>query len=75
MLINHKKIYHQGKQEVKDQQVKTTIEDTFLSHPTYGHRKLALELQMNHKKILRVMHKYGLRAPRLWYTRKFHHTI
>jgi transposase InsO family protein len=32
---------------------------------------ITLELDMNHKKILRVMHKFNLKPPRLWYQKKF----
>lgn len=51
--------------------VKESIEKTFVDNPAYGHRRLALELKMNKKKILRIMHKFGLKPPRLWYTKKF----
>ncbi len=71
MRINHKNIYHHTIQDMKDQIIKKEIEDTFITHPAYGHRRLALELDINHKKILRVMHKYGLKPPRLWYQKKF----
>lgn len=71
MGINRKNIYHKSAKDMKDQKVKNDIEDTFLIHPAYGHRRLALELDLNHKKILRVMHKYGLKPPRLWYQKKF----
>lgn len=71
MKINRKNIYHKQAMDLKDQKVKTEIEDTFLINPAYGHRRLAIELKMNHKKILRVMHKYGLKPPRLWYQKKF----
>jgi putative transposase len=56
---------------MKDKQVKSDIEDTFKDHPAYGHRRLAIELTMNHKKILRIMHKYHIKPPRLWYQKKF----
>jgi transposase InsO family protein len=56
---------------MKDLQTKSTIEETFKMHPAYGHRRLALELKMNHKKILRIMHKFHLTPPRLWYTKRF----
>ena len=71
MNINRKNIYNQSKKDIKDIIVKADIEKTFENHPSYGHRRLALELKMNKKKILRVMHKYGLRPPRLWYQKKF----
>lgn len=71
MNINRKNIYNKNKKDIKDLSVKSDIEDTFIIHPAYGHRRLALELKMNKKKILRIMHKYGLKAPRLWYQKKF----
>lgn len=71
MNINRKNIYNKSKKDIKDMSVKTNIEKTFESHPSYGHRRLALELKINKKKILRIMHKYGLKPPRLWYQKKF----
>jgi len=71
MNINRKNIYQKGIKDMRDQTVKSNIENTFLTHPAYGHRRLALELKINHKRILRVMRKYGLKPPRLWYQKKF----
>lgn len=71
MNINHKNIYHQSKKDMKDLVVKNDIEETFKTHPAYGHRRVALELKVNHKKILRIMHKFNLKPPRLWYQKKF----
>lgn len=71
MNINRKNIYHQSTKNIQDQGIKSEIEDTFTVHPAYGHRRLALELSMNHKKILRIMHKYNLKPPRLWYQKRF----
>lgn len=71
MNINYKNIYHTSVKDVKDRKVKEDIEKTFELHPAYGHRRLALELKMNHKKILRIMHKFHLEPPRLWYAKKF----
>ena len=71
MNINHKNIYHQSKKDIKDNTVKTSVEKTFIDNPAYGHRRLAFELKMNHKKILRIMHKFNLKSPRLWYQKKF----
>lgn len=71
MNINRKNIYNQSKKDIKDMFVKTDIEKTFERHPSYGHRRLALELKINKKKILRIMHKYGIKPPRLWYLKKY----
>lgn len=71
MNINRKNIYNQSKKDIEDMSVKTNIEKTFKRHPSYGHRRLALKLKMNKKKILRIMHKYRLKPPRLWYQKRF----
>jgi len=62
--INRKRIYYQGSQEAKDLATKAQIVATHKTHPAYGHKRLALELKANKKKILRVMHKYGIKPPR-----------
>jgi len=57
MRINTKNIYNQSQKEEKDLLVKKQIEDVFKIHPAYGHRRLAIELEMNKKKIRRIMKK------------------
>jgi len=71
MNISHKNIYYKSKKEIDDLKVKQMIENTFIKHPAYGHRRLALELGMNKKKVLRIMHKFNLKPPRLWYRKRF----
>lgn len=71
MNLNSRNIYHQSKKKIKDLRVKQQIEAVFKKHPAYGHRRLALELKMNKKKIRRIMKKYNLRPPRLWYQKKY----
>jgi len=75
MGINRKNIYHKQLMDIKDQKVKSNIEDTFITHPSYGHRRLGLELDANHKRILRVMHKYNLKPPRLLVPEKVYNKI
>ncbi|MGH2613307.1 MAG: IS3 family transposase [Rhabdochlamydiaceae bacterium] len=67
--VSRKNIYRPSKQEQKDLLLKTAIEEVHKKHPSYGHKRVALELQLNHKKIRRVMRKYGIKPPR----RKVHH--
>ena len=71
MNISSKNIHYQSKKDIKDRKVKKQIEDAFTRHPAYGHRRLALELKMNKKKIRRIMRKFNLKPPRLWYQRKY----
>ena len=62
--INRKNIYRQSELKKRDLKLREKIETTWLTHPAYGHRRLALHLAVNRKRILRVMHKYGLKPPR-----------
>jgi len=71
MGINTKNIYTKNLKEEKDLLVKKQIEGVFKVHPAYGHRRLAIELKMNKKKIIRIMKKYHLKPPRLWYQKKY----
>lgn len=71
MQVNHKNIYHHSKMFVRDLVVKDKINKSFETNPSYGHRRLALDLSMNKKKILRVMHEFSLTPPRLWYQKKY----
>lgn len=71
MKINSKNLYYQSKKEIKDLMVKQQIENVFKKDPAYGHRRLAIHLKMNKKKIRRIMKKFGLRPPRLWYQKKY----
>lgn len=71
MNTNSKNLHYQSKKAIKDLRVKQQIEETFKNHPAYGHRRLAIELKMNRKKIRRVMRKFGLKPPRLWYQKRY----
>lgn len=51
----------------------------WIKHSSYGHKRLGWELKVNHKRVRRVMRKFGLKPPRRkvsFYTTKFtpHHT-
>lgn len=71
MGVNVKNLHYRSKKEPADLEVKKQIEDTFETHPAYGHRRLAIELKMNRKKISRIMRKFNLKPPRLWYQKKY----
>lgn len=57
-------MYFKNIEEDPDLEVKSQIEACQVDNPSYGHRRIAWELKMNHKKILRVMHKYGMKPLR-----------
>jgi transposase InsO family protein len=62
--ISRASIYYRSKQDTKDWQTKTKIEEMLHIHPSYGHKRLAVELKLNKKRILRVMKKYGIKPYR-----------
>lgn len=44
--------------------LKLQIEQVHKTDPSYGHRRVAIKLGINHKRVARVMRKYGLKPPR-----------
>ena len=64
MAISPEHLHRQSKRETRDLALKQTIETTWVKHPSYGSIKLDWELKVNHKRIARVMKKYGLKPPR-----------
>lgn len=66
--VNRRNIYRRLTLPAKDEDLKDKINKTHDFHPEYGHRRLAWHLKINHKRILRVMNKFGIKPPR----RKIH---
>lgn len=64
MGINRKNIYRTSKLESKDIAIKEEILKTHKKHPSYGHKRLGLHLEINPKRIRRIMKKYGIKVPR-----------
>lgn len=64
MGISPHHLHRVSKQEEKDDALKMLINTTWDKHPAYGSVRLGLELTINHKRIRRVMKKYGLKPPR-----------
>ncbi len=56
--------YYHHKQSDKDWHTKQLIEHALREHPAYGHKRLALYLKINKKRILRVMKIYGIKPYR-----------
>lgn len=62
--ISQPNLYYQSKQEKKDWETKIRIEEALRKHPSYGHKRLAIYLSMNKKRVLRVMKKYDIKPYR-----------
>lgn len=71
--ISRASLYYQALKPQKDWQFKNQIEEVLSKHPSYGHRRIALTLQINKKKILRVMRLFGIKPYRRR-TRKYRKT-
>jgi putative transposase len=53
-------LYYKRKLPDKDRAARIRIEETWHYHPSYGHRRLALHLKINRKRIRRVMKVFDL---------------
>src|SRR3989344_4130063 len=62
--VSRASLYYHPKQPAKDWHLKNLLESVLAKHPAYGHKRLALELQVNKKRVLRVMHLFGVKPYR-----------
>lgn len=63
--ISRGMLYYQHKQPVIDLEIKHQIETVLVENKAYGHKRIAPELKMNKKRILRVMKKFSIRPYRM----------
>lgn len=56
--------YYHPKQPDKDWHLKNQIEQVLSKHPSYGHKRIALELGINKKRVRRVMKLFGIKPYR-----------
>ena len=64
MNISRQSLYYKPKLPEKDQILKTMIEKVMEKHKAYGHKRIAYELKINKKRILRVMKLFNLKPKR-----------
>ena len=62
--ISRALLYYQHKQPAIDEEVKRQIESVMSDHPSYGHKRIALALKLNKKRILRVMKNFKIKPYR-----------
>jgi transposase InsO family protein len=62
--VSRSLLYYRRKQPDKDWQTKCGIEKVLREHPAYGHKRLAIHLKINKKRILRVMKLFGIKPYR-----------
>lgn len=64
MGVSRAGLYYKPRQHIKDWQLKTVIEEVLHEKPSYGHKRLALHLKINKKRVLRVMKMFGIKPYR-----------
>src|SRR3989344_2679075 len=64
MGISRSLLYYDYKQDKKDWITKVMIEEALRKHPSYGPKRLGPHLQINKKRVERVMKKYGIKPYR-----------
>jgi transposase InsO family protein len=62
--ISRSSLYYHHKRPAIDLEVKSQIESVLGDHPSYGHKRIALSLKLNKKRIRRVMKKFGIKPYR-----------
>jgi putative transposase len=62
--ISRQSLYYQPRLPAKDLKLKAEIEKVMAYHPAYGHKRIALALGINKKRVLRVMKLFGLKPKR-----------
>jgi len=59
--VSRQSLYYQHKRPALDEEVKRQIEAVLTVHKSYGHKRIAIELKLNKKRILRVMKKFNIK--------------
>jgi putative transposase len=62
--VSRQSLYYQKRQPVIDEEIKHQIEAVLAEHKAYGHKRIAPELKLNKKRVLRVMKKYNIKPYR-----------
>lgn len=62
--VSRQSLYYQPLKPSRDWHLKCLIEEVLREFPSYGHKRLALYLRMNKKRIRRVMHLFGMKPYR-----------
>lgn len=71
MGLSRQALYYKHKQPEKDLLTKEEIEKVLKDHPSYGHKRIAIELTINKKRVLRVMKIFNIKP----YKRRIKHPL
>lgn len=62
--VSRSSLYYKAKRDEQDEEMKKQILVVLGLHPSYGHKRIALEFGLNNKRIRRVMKKFGIKPYR-----------
>lgn len=62
--ISRGMLYYSHRRPVIDEEMRRQIESVLSKNPAYGHKRLAIELKLNKKRIRRVMKKFNIKPYR-----------
>lgn len=62
--VSRASLYYKAKRDELDGEMKKQILIVLGIHPSYGHKRIALDFGLNNKRIRRVMKKYGIKPYR-----------
>lgn len=62
--VSRQSLYYKPKLPEKDLKLKAVIEEVMAANQAYGHKRIAMALNINHKRASRVMKLYGLKPRR-----------
>ncbi len=62
--VSRSSLYYKAKRDTHDEEMKKQILIVLGIHPSYGHKRIALEFGLNNKRIRRVMKKFGIKPYR-----------
>ena len=62
--VSRRSLYYQATKPAKDWALKCRIEEVLREFPSYGHKRLAIHLNFNKKRVRRVMRLFGIKPYR-----------
>ena len=65
MAISASSLYYKPKLPAKDLELKQQIEAVLCEHKAYGYRRIAIALNVNHKRVYRIMRLFGIKTKKL----------
>jgi putative transposase len=62
--VSRSSLYWKSKMDARDKELLPQIKEIMAQNPSYGHKRIAIALKLNKKRILRIMKKHNLKPSR-----------